>query len=162
MKSDKKELLIIHLFDAPRDAVFQAWTDPEQLKHWYAPDNCSIEFKAIDVKPGGNFHYCIQDLVLGPCWIIGTYLEILQDEKLVFTLVMSNESGDAVSAVANGKIEDWPERQVATVTFESIGKRTKMTIHQTVDEEKAKETGAFQSWIKMFNKLNQLLQKSTL
>jgi len=78
---------------------------------------------------------------------------------LVFTMVMSNEAGDAVSSVANGKAEDWPERHLATVTFEAIGQRTKMTIHQTVDEEKAKETGAYQSWIKIFNKLNQLLQK---
>lgn len=160
MKSDKKELLISHLFDAPRDAVFQAWTDPDQLKHWYAPDGCSIEFKAIDVKPGGNFHYCIHDPVHGQCWIIGTYLKILPNEKLVFTMIMSNEAGDAVSALANGKAEDWPERHLATVTFEAIGQRTKMTIHQTVDEEKAKETGAYQSWIKMFNILNQLLQKS--
>ena len=158
MKSNQKELLISHLFDAPREVVFKAWTDPEQLKYWYAPDGCTIEFKSIDVKTGGHFHYVIQDPVHGPCWIIGTYLEILQYEKLVFTMVMSNEAGEAVSSVANGKVEDWPERHVATVTFESIGQRTKMIIHQTVSEEKAKETGAYQSWVKMFNKLNQLVR----
>ena len=158
MKADTKELLISHLFDAPRYVVFNAWLDPEKLQHWFAPDGCGIEFKSIDVRPGGQFHYCISDPVHGPCWIIGTYLEILQDEKLVFTMVMSNEAGEEVSSVANGKDEDWPERHVATVTFESIGQRTKMTIHQTVSEEKAKETGAYQSWVKMFNKLNQLLQ----
>ena len=158
MNSDKNELLISHLFDAPRDVVFNAWTDPEQLKHWYAPDGCSIEFKAIDVKTDGHFHYCIQDPVHGPCWIIGTYLEILPNEKIVFTMVMSNEAGEAVTSLANGKVEDWPDRHIATVTFESIGQRTKMTIHQTVSEEKAKETGAYQSWVKMFNKLNLLLQ----
>ncbi|MES2828826.1 MAG: SRPBCC domain-containing protein [Bacteroidota bacterium] len=160
MKSDEKELLISHLFDAPQNVVFAAWTDPEQLKHWYAPDGCSIEFKSIDVNSGGDFHYCIHDPVHGPCWIIGTYLEIVQDQKLVFTMVMSNEAGDKVSSVANGKVEDWPESHVATVTFEPIGARTKMTIHQTVSEEKAKETGAYQSWIKMFNKLNLLLQET--
>ena len=161
MKSEQKELLISHLFDAPRDVVFKAWTDPEQLKHWYAPDGCSIEFKAITVETGGHFHYVIKDPVYGPCWIIGNYLEIQPDTKIVFTMVMSNEAGDAVSSVANGKVEDWPERHVATVTFESIGQRTKMTIHQTVSEEKAKETGAYQSWIKMFNKLNQLIKQTT-
>lgn len=156
MISKDKELLISHLFDAPVEKVFLAWTDPEQLKHWYAPDGCSIEFKSIDVKKDGKFHYCIQDPVHGPCWIIGTYLEIVQNEKLVFTMVMGNEAGEAVSAVENGKVEDWPERHVATVIFEPIGQRTKMAIHQTVSEEKAKETGAYQSWIKMFNKLNRL------
>lgn len=159
MKSEEKELLISHLFDAPREVVFTAWTDPEQLKRWYAPDGCTIEFKSIVVKTGGQFHYVIHDPIHGPCWIIGTYLEILQNEKLVFTMVMSNEAGEAVSSLANGKVEDWPERHVATVTFESIGECTKMTIHQTVDEEKAKETGAYQSWIKMFNKLNQLVKQ---
>jgi uncharacterized protein YndB with AHSA1/START domain len=160
MNSDKKELLISHLFDAPRKVVFKAWTDPEQLKHWYAPDGCTIEFKSIDARTGGSFHYCILDPVHGPCWIIGTYIEIVTNEKLVFTMIMSNEAGDAVSSVANGKVEDWPERHVATVTFESIGQRTKMVIHQTVSEEKAKETGAYQSWIKMFNKLNQLVKSN--
>ncbi|SFG89305.1 SRPBCC family protein [Pedobacter insulae] len=161
MKSEENELLISHLFDAPRDLVFNAWTDPEQLKHWYAPDGCTIEFKSIEVKAGGHFHYVIQDPLHGSCWIVGTYLEILQNEKLVFTMVMSNEAGEAVSSLANGKVEDWPERHVARVSFESIGQRTKMTIHQTVDEEKAKETGAYQSWIKMFNKLNLLVKQTS-
>jgi uncharacterized protein YndB with AHSA1/START domain len=158
MKPNQKELLISHLFDASPAVVFRAWTDPDQLKHWYAPDGCSVEFTTIDVSPGGKFHYCIFDPVYGPCWIIGTYLEIIPNQKLVFTMAMSNPAGEAVSSVANGKVEDWPARQVATVTFEPIGQCTKMTIHQTVSEEQAKETGAYQSWIKMFNKLNELLK----
>ena len=56
MRSPDKELLITHLFDAPITAVFEAWTDPEKLKHWYAPDGCTIAYKSIEVKPGGRFH----------------------------------------------------------------------------------------------------------
>ncbi|SMD18503.1 SRPBCC domain-containing protein [Pedobacter nyackensis] len=48
MNSDKKELRIPHVFDAPGEVVFQAWTDPEQLKHWYTPNGCTIEFKTIE------------------------------------------------------------------------------------------------------------------
>ncbi|MGF7037647.1 SRPBCC family protein [Mucilaginibacter lappiensis] len=157
MNTAKKELFITHLFDAPREVVFQAWTAPEQLKHWYAPDGCSIEFKSIDTTKGGNFHSCIHDPVHGDCWIKGTYLEILPDQKLVFTMVMSDEGGNSVSSVTAGKTEDWPEAQITTVTFESVGGQTKVSIHQTVSEEEAKKTGAYQSWIKMLNKLGQLL-----
>jgi uncharacterized protein YndB with AHSA1/START domain len=157
MNTEKKELFINHLFDAHKEAVFQAWTDPEQLKQWYAPDGCSITFKVIDVKQGGHFHSCIHDPIHGDCWIKGTYLEVLPNQKLVFTMVMSDHAGNSVSSVNAGKTKDWPEEQTTTVTFESVGKQTRVSIHQTVSEEEAKKTGAYQSWIKMFNKLNLLL-----
>ena len=158
MKSAEKELFITHLFDAPREIVFRAWTDPEQLKHWYAPDGCTIEFKSINVTTGGTFHSCIHDPVHGDCWIKGAYLEITFPEKLVFSMVLSDEQGTSVSSVDAGKPEEWPEALVTTVTFESLGKQTKLSLHQSVSEEEAKKTGAYQSWIKMFNKLNALIK----
>ena len=159
MNSKKKELFITHLFDAPREVVFQAWTDPEQLKIWYAPDGCTIEFKAIEVKQGGHFHSCVHDPVHGDCWIKGTYLEVLSPEKLVFTMVMSDEHGNSVDSVDAGKTEDWPQKQITTVSFDLIGRKTRVSIHQTVSEEEAKKTGAYHGWIKMLNKLSSLLNK---
>ncbi|TCD01409.1 SRPBCC family protein [Pedobacter psychroterrae] len=157
MKTDKKELLISHLFDASTEIVFKAWTDPELLRHWYAPDGCTIEFKSIEIIPGGHFHSCIHDPVHGECWVKGSYLEIVPNLKLVFTMVMSDKDGNSVSSVAAGKTQEWPEEQITTVSFEPIGTQTKVTIHQTVCEEEAKKTGAYQSWIKMLNKLHFLL-----
>ncbi|WP_353185255.1 SRPBCC domain-containing protein [Parapedobacter lycopersici] len=157
MKPHDKELLISHLFDAPIGIVFDAWTDPEKLKHWYAPDGCTITYKTIEVKPGGRFHSCIHDPVHGECWIIGTYLEILPPEKLVFTMQLSDENGRHTNAQEAGKSADWPAEIRTTVTFKSVGNQTTATIHQTVSEAEAKKTGAYQSWIKMFNRLNRQL-----
>lgn len=157
MEQSKKELFITHLFDAPRELVFEAWTDPEQLKHWYAPDGCTIEFKYLNVKEGGTFHSCIHDPIHGDCWIKGVYDQVIFPEKLVFSMILTNEHGDSVESIAAGKPEDWPEETITTVTFTSIGNQTKLAIHQTVPEEDAKQTGAYQSWIKMFNKLNSFI-----
>jgi len=157
MKKNKNDLLITHLFDAPREIVFNAWTDPEKLKHWYAPDGCSIEFKSIDVKKGGQFHSVIYDPVHGDCWIKGIYQEIIIPEKLVFSMILSNEQGDIVSASTAGKSDEWPEAILTTVTFTAIGKQTKVTLHQTVDESEAKKTGAYQSWFSMFDRLQTVL-----
>jgi len=157
MKSQDKELLITHLFDAPIEVVFEAWTDPEKLRRWYAPDGCTIEYKSIEVKKGGQFHYQMHDPLHGDCWIIGTYLEILQPEKLVFTMRFTNENGDMTDELADGISTLWPGEILTTVTFESIVNQTKATIHETVSEEKARKTGAYLGWIMMFNKLNQLL-----
>nr|WP_068892447.1 SRPBCC domain-containing protein [Pedobacter panaciterrae] len=153
----KKDLFITHLFDAPRELVFKAWTDPEQLKHWYAPDDCTIEFKHINVKEGGTFHSCIYDPIHGSCWIKGIYTHVIFPEKLVFSMILTNEHEDSVESLAAGKPEDWPKETITTVTFTSIGNQTKLSIHQTVPEEDAKQTGAYQSWVKMFNKLNNLI-----
>lgn len=157
MKSQEKELLISHLFDASIGVVFKAWTDPEKLKQWYAPDGCTIEYKSIEVKEGGRFHYYIHDPLRGGGWVVGTYLEILPLEKLVFTIRLSDESGHTKDRLANGKSSQWPGEILTTVTFESIGNQTKATIHETVSEVKAKKTGAYQGWIEMFDKLNQQL-----
>lgn len=154
---NKKELLISHLFDAPPELVFEAWTNPEQLKYWYAPDGCNIEFKSIEVKEGGQFHSVINDPVHGDCWIKGIYKEVIVPEKLVFSMILSNEQGDTVSANAAGKSDEWPQALLTTVTFTSIGKQTKVTLHQTVDELEAKKTGAYQSWFSMFDRLQKAL-----
>jgi len=160
MSTTKKELLITHLFDAPQEIVFRAWTDPEKLKVWYAPDGCTIEYRHIEVSPGGSFHSCVHDPIYGDCWITGKYLEVSAPDKLVFTMVLSNEHGNDVASADAGKPEDWPKRLITTVTFEPIKQQTKVTIHQTVLEEEAKKTGAYQSWLKMFDKLSQLLIRS--
>jgi uncharacterized protein YndB with AHSA1/START domain len=156
----ENELLITYEFDAPRELVFHAWKDPEHLKHWYAPDGCTIEFKSLDVKPGGTFHSCIHDPVHGECWIKGIYREVTPPEKLVMTMVLSNAQGGDVSAGNAGKPEDWPEAIVTTVTFEEQGGKTRLTLHQTVDENEAKKTGAYQSWFSMFEKLEGIVSKN--
>lgn len=157
MEKKNNELLITHLFDAPSARVFEAWTNPEQLMHWYAPDGCTIEFKQIEVKVSGKFHSCIHDPVHGECWIKGRYQEVVVPEKLVFSMILSNEAGEYVTANAAGKSDEWPEAILTTVIFEPIGKQTKVTLHQTVDEAEAKKTGAYRSWFSMFDKLQGLI-----
>src|ERR1700722_13658634 len=102
VKSQDKELVLVHLFDAPIGLVFEAWTDPEKLKHWYAPDGCTIEYKSIEVKQGGRYHYHIHDPLHGGAWVVGTYVEVLPPKKLVFTLQFSNENGDVTDGSAEG------------------------------------------------------------
>ncbi|WP_316745731.1 SRPBCC domain-containing protein [Pedobacter gandavensis] len=156
-KNKEKELYLTHLFNAPVEMVFQAWTDPQQLTQWYAPDGCSIIYKALNLTENGSFHSCIQDPVHGDCWVKGQYLEVKAPEKLVFSMTLSNEAGDTLAATEAGKPGDWPLEILTTVLFTAVGQQTKLSIHQTVPEASAKENGAYQSWIKMLDKLSALL-----
>jgi uncharacterized protein YndB with AHSA1/START domain len=153
MKPQDKELLITRTFNAPIDQVFEAWTDPEKLKHWYAPEGCTIDYIFIEIKEGGRFHYRINHPTHGSSWVIGRYTEILHPEKLTYTIQLSNENGDVLNP-NDAKSAGWPGEILITVTFESEGSQTKATIHEAVPEEKARKTGAYQGWIEMFDKLD--------
>jgi len=152
------DLLITHVFDASPEIVFDAWIDPVHLQHWYAPDGCTIEFKSINAKEGGSFHSCIHDPVHGDCWIKGAYQEIVPPEKLVFSMELCDADGQPLNAAQAGKDDEWPSTIITTVTFEPLGMQTKVTLHQSVAEDAAKKTGAYQSWFSMFDRLSSLLK----
>lgn len=150
---DEPQVVITRLFNAPRELVFKAWTDPEQLVQWYAPLGCTIEYRQIEIREGGKFHSCIRTPDGFQCWCIGEYRQIIVPEKIVCTMVISNAHGDRIEPVAAGHDSDWPVETILTVTFAEQAGQTKLTLHQNVRESIAKRTGALPSWNQMFDRL---------
>jgi uncharacterized protein YndB with AHSA1/START domain len=152
------DVRITRVFNAPREMVFKAWTDPAQLIKWYAPTGCEISFSELNVEQGGVFHSCILIPDGKECWCKGIYKEVKFPERLVHTMAVADENGNLISAAEAGMDPDWPNETTLTVTFEeqSDGK-TKLSLHQTVSETLAKRTGAYPSWIIMFDRLDILL-----
>jgi len=72
-------------FDAPRDLVFQAWTDPAHLSKWWGPEYVEITHCEMDVRVGGGYRTCMADKDGEEHWTRGDYLEIDPPSKLVFT-----------------------------------------------------------------------------
>jgi uncharacterized protein YndB with AHSA1/START domain len=52
-----REIVLSRVIDAPRDSVFDAWTDPKQLAVWFGPRGLSIETHEIDVRVGGVWRF---------------------------------------------------------------------------------------------------------
>ncbi len=153
-----REVVISRVFDAPRELVFKAWTDPEHLAQWYAPRGCTIEIREIDARTGGGFHHCIRSPEFHDCWCRGTYLEVVPPEKIVLTMGVSNENGDLISAADAGMDPDWPAETTLTVEFKENGGKTTVTLYQTVSESLAKRTGAYPSWLNMLDRLDEVVQ----
>jgi len=148
-----KEVVITRIFNATRELVFKTWTDPKHLKHWYAPKNCTVVIKKFDFRVGGVFHHCIRNPMHGNCWALGTYLEIVVPERIVYTLAIADENGKLVNPVDVGMDPEWPQQTIVTVKFEEYEGKTKLTLNQTVAESIAKLTGAHPSWLQMLDKL---------
>src|SRR3978361_1128129 len=96
---NNNEVFIEETFNASPAKVFSAWTDPEKLMKWYAPDGCTIHFKEINIETGGKFHSCISNPQYGDCWCIGEYKEVLPNTKIVFTLINADENGNPIKPV---------------------------------------------------------------
>ncbi|PST82592.1 ATPase [Pedobacter yulinensis] len=158
MEEHKKEVHIEYELDAPRALVFAAWTDPKHLEKWYAPEGCSITIKHMDVREGGRYHMKIDNPQFGPCWTRGSFTELRPPEKLVITMTFADEADRFVDPSAMGMKSGWPKETVLTVTFEDLGERTRLRLHQSVSEALAIQTGAHPSWINMLGRLRNLVE----
>ncbi|HTF04623.1 MAG TPA: SRPBCC domain-containing protein [Bacteroidia bacterium] len=161
-KRNADEVHLSYTFNAPRKAVFKAWTDPAQLAEWYAPHGCTILFKTLDVRKGGSFLSCVSNPQFGECWCKGVYTEVVSPERIEYTMIVSDEHGNTVDPVSAGMHADWPLETKVSVTFTEDNGKTTVTLHQTVSQKLAKETGAYPSWIQMLEILEQLLMRDKI
>jgi len=151
-----REIYITRIINAPVKLVFAAWSNPEHLKKWYAPQGCSIDIPLLDFREGGVMHTCVRT-PMGDCWCKGFYKEIVPNEKIVFTIAFADEAGNLVDNPSLGKDPEWPLETTVTVTFSEEDGKTKFTLHQTALESVAKRTGAYPSWLQMFDRLEELI-----
>src|ERR1700680_2496993 len=85
-ESAENELVITRLFDAPRELVFECWTEPEHLRHWQgAPRGFTVTSQESDIRPSGFFRICMRSPEGVDHWLEGGYREIVKPERLVFT-----------------------------------------------------------------------------
>lgn len=159
MANKNEDVFISRIVDVPRELVFQAWTDPAELEKWFAPKGCTIQFLQIDIREGGTFHSVIKNPDYKDCWCIGTYLEIVPPERIVFKMAVADEAGNLVSAADAGMDPSWPPETIVTVTLADLGNKTGFTLHQTVNETLAKRTGAYPSWLQMLDTMEAQLIK---
>ena len=136
---DDRELVLTRLLDAPREALYRAWTEPELIKQWFAPKPWTVADARTDVRPGGETSVTMRSPEGEEFPSAGVYLEVVPNEKLVFT--------DAYGA-------GWqPSRKpffTAMVTFADEGGKTRYIAtarHWTAEDRQAHEAMGFhQGW----------------
>ncbi|MBY3102400.1 SRPBCC family protein [Rhizobium laguerreae] len=151
--STQHELVLVREFDAPREKIYKAWTDPDLLKQWFVPRPWGVTEATLDVRPGGSSVVVMQDPEGNQYPNRGVYLEIVENEKIVFT--------DAYTSA-------WvpSEKPFFTGLFllEDLGKgRTKYTakaLHWRAEDKEAHEKMGFhEGWGKAADQLAELLAK---
>lgn len=113
---NERTLLITRVFDAPRELVWKAWTDPEHMARWWGPRGFTNPVCELDVRPGGALRIVMRAPDGAEYPMKGVFREILQPERLVFTNI-------AVDADGNQLLEG-----LTSVTLEEHGGKTKLTL----------------------------------
>jgi uncharacterized protein YndB with AHSA1/START domain len=86
--AEPTDLVISRLVRAPRAALWRAWTEPELLKQWWCPKPWTTEVRAMELRPGGNFHTVMQGPDGGTSDNPGCFLDIVPQARIVFTSML--------------------------------------------------------------------------
>jgi uncharacterized protein YndB with AHSA1/START domain len=160
--TDEQDLVITHVFDAPRELVWKAWTDPALVKRWWGPKGFTAPFCKIDLRVGGVFHYCMRSPEGKDYWNTGVYREIIEPERIVCTDSFADEQGNVVPASHYGMSSEFPLEILMTVTFkehkEDHEGKSKLTLRHVGIPSSMREDGAQQGWNESFDRLAEVLK----
>ncbi len=156
-KTETQPLVIERLFDAPRELVFKAWTDPEMVKRWWGPNEFTAPVVKLDFRVGGKWFYAMQSAGFNegkPIWSTGFFREIVPNERLVMTDSFADEDGNIVPASHYAMEGDFPLEMLVTVTFEDAGPgKTRMTLKHEGLPVGEHLSGANEGWNQSLDKL---------
>ncbi|TMC53238.1 MAG: hypothetical protein E6J19_15485 [Chloroflexi bacterium] len=124
-----KELVIERVFDAPRERVFDVFTQPEHLQKWWGPMGVGIPLANFEARPGGKIFIAERAPDGGMNFIAGVVREIERPSRVLFAIHFADADGRRVAPPAHSGLGDtWDDDIVTLVTFSAEGRRTRMTI----------------------------------
>ena len=146
-----REIVVTRVFNAPRNLVFDAWTNPQYLPHWMlGPDGWTMPVCEIDLRPGGSWHFVWRHSNGKEMEMRGEYREVKPPERVV-----SSESWGP----------DWPET-LNTVVFSEHAGKTTATITLLYASKEARDaalrTGMKQGMALSYDRLENYLSSLTV
>lgn len=141
-----REIVMTRAFDAPRELVWEAWTNPTYVREWLlGPEGWTMPVCEIDLRPGGSWRYVWRKADGAEMAMAGAYREVAPPERLVSTEKWGPE---------------WPETVNTMVLTESEG-RTTTTLTMTYPSREARDaalkTGMSDGMDQSFARLDMLL-----
>jgi uncharacterized protein YndB with AHSA1/START domain len=142
-----QEVLITRTFEAPREQVFRAWTDPDQVAAWYGPEHFDTprDRIRIDLRVGGRYELTMVQRDIGAEFAVGyEILELVEPELIVLRSDPMPEMG-------------MHEPTVTRVELQDLGGRTRMIL--TDGPYPAGGRHAEAGWSAAFDKLATLVTR---
>jgi uncharacterized protein YndB with AHSA1/START domain len=149
-------LCITRVFNAPRELVWRAWTDPEMAKQWSGPKQFPATAVQLGQKPGDPWRICLRGYRPGTdtvteFWQGGVLREIVPPELLVYTFAWEKRS--SVGLPEDGD----PHETLITVRFDETAGKTTMHFHQQYFATASERDGHNGGWSSSFERLEEFV-----
>lgn len=145
--SEKFEIVISRVFDAPRALVFKVYTDPKMIPQHWGPRNLTTVIDKLDLRPGGVWRFVQHDPEGNEFAFNGVYREVTPPERLVYSFEFEGMPGHILEE---------------TITFEEHGGKTTLTardvFHSLEDLNGMVAAGMEGGVIESYERLAELLQ----
>jgi uncharacterized protein YndB with AHSA1/START domain len=152
--NEMERMVVTRVFDAPRELVWKAWTDPKYVMQWWGPKGFTSPFCEMDFRVGGKFLYCMRTPDGQEFWNGGEYHEIVLHEKIVSSMYFSDSKGNKVEPAHYGVEHEAIEGAHDVILFEDLGNgQTKLTLIGNETMENAIQSGQVEG-------MNQILEKA--
>src|SRR4051812_23991288 len=135
-QTENIDFVISRTFDAPRDLVWKAFTEPALMKQWWGPKGFTVIASNMDLRPGGTYHYGMRAPDGSAMWGKFVYQEISPPERMVLINSFSDEAG---GITRHPMASTWPLEMLSTFTFEDVGGKTKFTVRWSPHNATAEE-----------------------
>ena len=151
IQTQKREVVLTRVFDAPREKVFQAWTEPARLTQWFGPDGFTNPVCEVDLQPGGVWRHVMRGPDGNDYPMTAVFHEIVPPERLIFTCFVPNRK-ETLFEILN------------TLTLVEQGGKTKMTLKLNVLKSTPAAApmlaGMETGWAQSFEHLAEFLAKA--
>jgi uncharacterized protein YndB with AHSA1/START domain len=148
-----QSMVVERTFEAPPELIWRMWTEPDHFAAWYGPGGVTIPVAKMDVRVGGIRLLCMEITMpegTMQMWFTGEYLEVVENQRLVYTDSMSDENGKVMSPEQMGMPEGHPTTTEVSVELEELHGGTRMVLtHAGVPAESPGAAG----WAMALDKL---------
>jgi uncharacterized protein YndB with AHSA1/START domain len=155
---EPERMVITRVFDAPRELVWKAWTDPKYVMQWWGPKGFTSPVCRIDFRVGGKFLCCMKAPDGQEGWNGGEYHEIVLHEKIVFSMYFADSKGNRIDPEQLGIEHEAVVDAHDVVLFEDMGNgKTKLTYIGNETMQNAIESGQVEGWKEILDKVAEVV-----
>ena len=152
--ADDVKLEIKRLIKAPRERVFEAWTNPGEIRKWFGPDeDLVIPQVKVDLRVGGKYRFQMKRPDGEFHTAVGAYREIKSPERLVFTWAWEKDGSEPDF----GEVE--PAEMLITLQFHARGDQTELVLTQERFASVESRDRHEQGWNGCFDKLEKFFNQ---
>ena len=153
-----ERMVIIRVFDAPRELVWKAWTDPKYVMQWWGPKGFTAPVCQMDFRVGGKSLFCMKTPDGQEGWNGIEYHEIVPYEKIVSSMYFADAEGNKIDLEQPGIEHEAIEGAYDVTLFEDLGDgRTKLTQIGNEPMQSARDSGQLEGWNEQLDKVAAVL-----